>query len=306
MKNFFKTVGISASIGLLTYFITKEIQTASNNFIIDTKHIYLNNLDTSDEGFTIAHLSDIHNQFFFKSDEDYAFDIQKQYRSHLSEALSKRSINAIVISGDLFDKRRPHIGKGLEFLKELTQIAPVYVVSGNHDKSAVATKDTLLELTKDALDDIGVHQIDDRLIKLTSSIVLAGIEDPLFIDDETWKDTLASLAQRAKSTASTTLLLSHRPERFELYAKYGFDLTFCGHAHGGQIQAPLIGALYAPHQNYFPKYTDGVYTLSHANNKNTSLMHLSRGLGSTNIECRFLSQAHASILILHKNHSATQ
>lgn len=57
-----------------------------------------------------------------------------------------------------------------------------------------------------------------------------------------------------------TILLSHRPEYFETYAKYPFDLVLCGHAHSGQWRIPfLLNGLYAPHQEIFPKYAGGLY-----------------------------------------------
>ena len=57
-----------------------------------------------------------------------------------------------------------------------------------------------------------------------------------------------------------TILLAHRPEYFQLYADYGFDLALCGHAHGGQWRLPgLINGVYAPGQGLWPKYAGGIY-----------------------------------------------
>ena len=60
-----------------------------------------------------------------------------------------------------------------------------------------------------------------------------------------------------------TVLLAHRPEFFDLYLGYGFDLVLCGHAHGGQWCIPLIlNGLYALDQGVFPEYAGGQYTQS--------------------------------------------
>ncbi len=305
-----KKLAVIAGITAASYFITKEIQTATNTFVIDEKDIELETLSQKHDGLRIAHLSDIHNQFFFKSDEDYAFAVDKTFRSNLAESLSKRNPDIIVISGDLFDKRRPHIGQGLEFLSELSTIAPVYVVSGNHDKTAIDGKESLRNLTHEKLVEIGVHPLDNSFEFLDKDLALIGIEDPLHTNEHDWNEGLTELVSRVREKgAQTIILLSHRPERFYSYAQNAIDLSLCGHAHGGQVQAPLLGALFAPHQGYFPHYTDGVYTLINPANSagpKLSHMHLSRGIGSTNLEFRFLSQAHASILTLRTVHLAKE
>ena len=64
----------------------------------------------------------------------------------------------------------------------------------------------------------------------------------------------------ASTNQDFTLLVSHRPERIEDYAKYPFDLVLAGHAHGGQWCLPfLINGVYAPNQGVFPKYAGGMY-----------------------------------------------
>ncbi len=40
-----------------------------------------------------------------------------------------------------------------------------------------------------------------------------------------------------------TILLSHRPEYFNVYQNKNIDLVLSGHAHGGQFRLPLGGEL---------------------------------------------------------------
>ena len=74
--------------------------------------------------------------------------------------------------------------------------------------------------------------------------------------------------------AHLRILLSHRPEYPETYAKFDYDLVLAGHANGGQWRCPFVnrGTL-SPDQWFFPKYVDGLYRLS-----NGSPMIVSRGL----------------------------
>ena len=71
------------------------------------------------------------------------------------------------------------------------------------------------------------------------------------------------------------MLLSHRPELFEVYTEYDVDLTLSGHAHGGQFRLPFAGGLYVPNQGLFPKYDAGLFTEGNAN------MIVSRGISNS-------------------------
>ena len=70
------------------------------------------------------------------------------------------------------------------------------------------------------------------------------------------------------------VVLTHRPERFSIYAQTQADVILSGHAHGGQIRFGHRG-VYAPQQGFFPKYTEGWYRIG------KSSMYVSRGLGNT-------------------------
>lgn len=70
-----------------------------------------------------------------------------------------------------------------------------------------------------------------------------------------------------------TILLTHRPERLDVYCQYGFDLVLAGHAHGGQWRIPgIVNGLWAPNQRLFPAYAGGRYE------QNGTTMIVSRGL----------------------------
>lgn len=58
------------------------------------------------------------------------------------------------------------------------------------------------------------------------------------------------------------------------------NLVLSGHAHGGQVRLPLIGALFAPNQGLFPKYTAGLYS------EGQTKMVVSRGLDNSSFPIR--------------------
>ena len=81
-----------------------------------------------------------------------------------------------------------------------------------------------------------------------------------------------------------TILLSHRPEKFDTYVEQSLDLVFTGHAHGGQVRFPFIGGLVAPSQGWFPKYTAGLFEAG------DTTMVVNRGIGNSLFPLRIFNR----------------
>jgi predicted MPP superfamily phosphohydrolase len=93
-----------------------------------------------------------------------------------------------------------------------------------------------------------------------------------------------------------TILLAHRPEYADVYARYPVDLALAGHAHGGQIRLPLMReGLYAPNQGFLPRYTNGSYQVGSLE------MIVCRGLGNSIIPFRFLNGPELVMIELTNN-----
>ena len=145
----------------------------------------------------------------------------------------------------------------------------------------------------------GVQILDHnkvKLIKGKGKIEILGVSDPDFLTSDYMDGTDSSkMKEHLKGLSDDSvfqILLSHRPELFDLYAKENIDLIFSGHAHGGQFRIPFIGGLVAPDQGLFPKYTSGVYT------QNQSTMIVSRGLGNSIIPIRIFNRPEIAAVTL--------
>jgi predicted MPP superfamily phosphohydrolase len=90
------------------------------------------------------------------------------------------------------------------------------------------------------------------------------------------------------------ILLSHRPEEFDIYANSKYDLVLTGHAHGGQVRIPFIGGLVAPNQGLFPEYDSGIFT------SNNTTMVVSRGIGNSIIKLRVNNRPEIVLIELSK------
>lgn len=231
---------------------------------------------TSDElpdsfnGFRIAQVSDLHNAEMGKDNDK------------LISILKDSAPNIIVITGDMIDSRNSKVDVALNFAEQAVKIAPCYYVTGNHE----ARVDEYSDL-KDGLLELGVIVLEDARVEIELSgetITLIGVDDPsfqtdyLFGDDETVMKS--KLDELTSEDDGYTVLLSHRPELFDIYVESGVDLVFSGHAHGGQFRLPFIGGVAAPNPGLFPKYDAGIYTEGNTN------MVVSRGVGNSIIPFR--------------------
>ena len=130
------------------------------------------------------------------------------------------------------------------------------------------------------------------------SITLIGIQDPSFRTDYLFGDAETVAERTIKSLQNEsddfTVLLSHRPELFDVYAESGMDLVFSGHAHGGQVRLPLVGGLMAPNQGFFPKYDAGQFT------EDDTTMIVSRGVGNSIIPVRINNPPEVVVVELKK------
>ena len=231
-------------------------------------------------GYKIAQVSDLHNAEFGDNNE------------RLLSALKDASPDIIVITGDVVDSRKTNVQIARDFVNKASEIAPVYYITGNHE-ARVEAEDEIdyIELNSNVT---VLHNKDIFLNKGDSVIQLIGVDDP---DYKAVSDSTAYMNKRLNKYSDNEyfkILLSHRPELYNVYVENNMDVVFSGHAHGGQFRLPFIGGLFAPHQGLFPKYDSGVYTTDNTN------MIVSRGLGDSIIPLRINNPPELVVVTLEK------
>lgn len=186
---------------------------------------------------------------------------------NLIETVQKFNPDIVLLGGDIFDDKVPHKNAELT-VKQLAEKYPCYYVTGNHEYWSREVGAIL-----DIIKGYGVTVLSGECDTITingQTINICGVDDP---DVEAYlaegvpiERQLESVgeavreAEKAIGKELFTVLLSHRPELFETYQKYDFDLILSGHAHGGQWRIPgILNGLYAPHQGLFPEYAGGRY-----------------------------------------------
>ena len=231
-------------------------------------------------GYRIALVSDLHNTQYGKGN------------SKLISELKNAAPDIIVITGDLVDSSHTDIAVALDFAENAVKIAPTYYVSGNHEAWLLPEEYTSL---KEGLTEKGVSVLENESLDIEHDgdfITLIGVIDPDFGSDYGEYGLAAALEELTQDSEHYTVLLSHRPEFFELYRDYGINLVLSGHTHAGQIRLPFIGAVMAPGQGIFPKYDKCIF------NEGDTTMIVSAGLGNSVIPFRLFNRAELNIITL--------
>ncbi|MBQ9229431.1 MAG: metallophosphoesterase [Eubacterium sp.] len=277
MKTFFIIQAVLLALLLLAVFLYIE-----NNYIDVTK--YKLRSASVNSRFKIAHLSDLHSKPFYE----------------VIDKLKEQHPDLIVITGDYINDHEKNKEKMLSFGKALLALAPVYYITGNHERR-LASFDTLME----ELRNIGFHVLLNETAQLTiedNEIAILGLDENQanFDDYKARKaDTfvyqdMAPYFQELEVMNGFKLVLSHYPENFAAvkennYSQYGFDLQLSGHAHGGQFNLPFIGPVFSPGQGLRPQYAKGSFGKK-------PMLIVSRGIGNAEFPFRLFNHPEINII----------
>ncbi|WP_297958797.1 metallophosphoesterase [uncultured Ruminococcus sp.] len=218
-------------------------------------------------GIKIAHLSDLHRRSFGSDN------------SRLISRVRAENPDLIIFSGDLVSRDTDSLEIAKKTLDQLCDIAPVYMIYGNHEQSISAEMKPQLEAmfaeTRAVLlrNQHTTVSINGRELKIYGLLENYGVYKKnggyRGLDSVTCADLEKLLGS---CPDGEVLLIAHNPFFAEAYAEWGAKYTFSGHVHGGIVR--LFGvAMFSPERKMFPAYSKGVYT------KGNMKLLVSAGLG---------------------------
>ncbi len=235
------------------------------------------------DDFKIVHLSDFHCDT----------------TAGLTDAVRGENPDIICITGDMTHDTGSY-EPFIRLLEELLKIAPVYIVSGNHD----VWRNDYDELVKKCKE-LGAVFLQNESVEITkgdSKINISGIEDPSSVTHNVIVKKINEGLQKILIPDCFNVLMFHRANLLDMFDNKGFDLILSGHMHGGQFRIPGIGGVVSPKTNFiqkgrifFPKYFGGEYALG-----NTKMI-VSRGVGNPTILPRVFNRPEICSIILKKN-----
>lgn len=247
---------ILALIAAAAAFLIKD---SRDDLEISRYEVASQKLPESFDGFKIVQLSDLHGAEFGEDGME------------LVEKVKELEPDIIALTGD-FVTDEGDLAAVKKLAGRLTELCPVYFVSGNHEfGSGLAIK------VRNILERAGVKYLSNEYLTISrgeDEILLGGVEDPLAYADMLSPDELAQKMNDAAPDAFK-ILLGHRNYWMTEYPELPVDLIFCGHAHGGLIRIPGVGGLIGTDRRLFPDFDAGEY-----NNGRYTLI-VSRGLGNS-------------------------
>lgn len=240
----FVIVGIAILIALYCFY--------ENNNLTVTHYTVDANLHKS---LRIVQLTDLHEKEFGKDNK------------RLIEAVKNEKPDIIVMTGDMQNKDDEDTSIVCSLIQHLSEITDVYYSYGNHEKS---WEKNFNRSFADIVTEAGAIVIDNAYIDIVlngNNIRIAGYMGyyravNMTADSEEEQQSELAFMNDFENTDSYKILLNHIPTSWVDWSytdKYPVDLVLCGHYHGGQMQLPFIGPLYAPYVGFFPDNVQGIY-----------------------------------------------
>lgn len=241
-------------IGLVILFILLVIH---SYLVINVSRVEIKDKKI-DKDIKMVLLSDLHN---------------RDLKDKLDKIIAKENPDMIILSGDMINE---FYGDQENFFKLVPVLEKykTYYTFGNHEEACI--KDLKNDYKK-RLSKTKLILLNDDSVSLSININLYGLDvDISFfeglrkkkLDNEYIESRLGKLDKKKYNIA-----IAHNPLMAYAYTKFGFDLVFSGHVHGGLVRLPLLGGILSPEYKLFPKYYEGVYDIDGMK------MVVSRGLG---------------------------
>jgi predicted MPP superfamily phosphohydrolase len=292
-------LGAAAGVGTLAYSAGIEVR----NFVVRRASVPV--LPVGQRPVKVLHLSDLH-----------LTPTQKAKRRWLS-SLADLEPDLVVNTGDNL-AHPDSVAPLVEGLGRLLRVPGVFVF-GSNDYFAPTMRNPLwyvfpddgkrntqagklpwqdLRAAFDARGWTDLTNTSDRLTVGDTTIAFVGVDDPHLEYDD-----LDAVAGPAPTDVDLRVGVAHAPylRVLDQYARDGYDLTFAGHTHGGQVCLPFKGAI-VTNCDLDTKRAKGLHRHpadSRPGDPGSSWLHVSAGAGtSPYTPVRFCCRPEATLLTL--------
>ena len=186
----------------------------------------------------------------------------------------------IFLTGDMISRSVKNMSKLDNLMKSLSSICPVYSCPGNHELDLPSEKHNEYKaiMQKNCVNYLEnrqpIYEKDGIKIKIAGASLNIGVYKDEKNGYSMLKEyTVSDLLQDIGEKKDFTVLLAHNPLFAEVYSRWGADIVFSGHIHGGAVRLPFLGGILSPERKFFPKYSKGLYYVG------KSIMIVSGGIG---------------------------
>ena len=243
----------------------------------ETAELPLVDLPSALDGLTLLHVSDVH--------AGYGPGLAMLEES-LEWALEVRP-DLVVLSGDLVARPRGE-ARFRRVAAELGATARfgAFAVLGNHDHG-LGNDPFASGRTVGRLEGVELLGAERRDVEIHGRrVCFVGVDADAYLHSPRY-----DIAAPLDRTADLRILICHYPFALQHVQPHDFQLILSGHLHGGQICLPWPGGrvgLAHPRER----------VLRGVSSREGTVMHVSRGLGTTFLPLRILARPEATLLIL--------
>ena len=241
----------------------------ANSLSVEKINIRLERLPKKLDGFRLVHLSDIHHSPFTSLE-------------HISKAVAVANSlkpDMFVLTGDYVSHESEYIEPVAEVLGRLDAEFGTFACLGNHDHWTDA------ELVTDSFRAADIKVLvneGERFEAGGAAFWLAGVDDYMV------GKTDLPAALRGSYPDEMKMLLAHNPVIIRQAARYGVDVIFSGHTHGGQVK------LRDDEKQVFSKrrLKNGLHR------RKDSQIYITRGIGTVVVPIRYQCPPEISLIEL--------
>lgn len=217
-----------------------------NLFDITRYEIASEKIPAGFDRFKIAHISDLHSR----------------PKIGAAAEILRENPDMIAVTGDIMHDDGKYPEGAVRLINELTQCAPVYFITGNHDVWRHDRGEIFDELVRGGA--IFLDNARAEIVRRGDKISVYGAGDPFSKLPRRISENVRRAFSQLPQSGGFKILLFHRANLFDEIKDYDYDLILSGHMHGGQIRIPHLGGVLAPSsaiisgkRMLFPKYTAG-------------------------------------------------
>ncbi len=233
----------------------------ANSLTVEKIEIRLKRLPKNLDNFKLIHLSDIHHSPFT--------DLEHIERT--VEITNSLDADLCILTGDFVSHETEYIEPMAEVLGKISAKHGIFACLGNHDHWTDA------ELVTKSLENNGIKVLINEGFRFKAndaSFWLAGVDDYMVGKTDLQSSLRGSFPDEMK------MLLAHNPIIFSTAARFGVDVVFSGHTHGGQVK---IRNKKRKKNRIFPKrkLTNGLHS------RKNSQIYITRGIGTVVLPVRY-------------------
>ncbi|HCC56695.1 MAG TPA: hypothetical protein DEQ47_05435 [Solibacterales bacterium] len=233
------------------------------DFHVVEREIAVPGLHPDLENLRILQVSDFHLSAFLSEKElARAIDAANELKPHIA-----------LMTGDLVTRAGDPVATAVRQTVRLKADAGVYGCMGNHEIYA-GSEDLTQRLA--ARSGAQFLRMENRVLKFgQGQFNLAGVD----YQRAGHKELYLAGAEKLIVPGMPNFLMSHNPDVFPVAARKGFDVTFAGHTHGGQVTVEILDQSVNP-ARFYTRYVTGLYRIGERS------CYVTRGIGTIGLPAR--------------------